>query len=57
MKIKVQYNSPLGAYLVNIGSVVIGIIVLLTWSLRKKNRVDWNRIEPEDAKPVSYVQA
>ncbi|MBJ9987135.1 MULTISPECIES: hypothetical protein [Paenibacillus] len=53
MKIEVQYNSPLGAYLINIGSVVIGIIVLLTWSLRKKNRVDWNRIEPEDAKQVS----
>lgn len=51
--IEVQYNSPLGAYLVNIGSVVIGIIVLLTWSLRKKNRVDWNRVEPEDAKQVS----
>lgn len=44
--VEVEYIFPLAGYLVNIGTVILGVIILLAWSLRQ--RVNWNRIEPDD---------
>ncbi|MBU5346870.1 CPBP family intramembrane metalloprotease [Paenibacillus lautus] len=45
--IEIEYLSVWGSYMVTIGSVIIGIILLIVWSLRSKNRIDWNGIEPD----------
>ncbi|QAV21720.1 CPBP family intramembrane metalloprotease [Paenibacillus chitinolyticus] len=36
--IEVEYLSPYGSYLVSLGSVTIGILVLLYWTYRNRNR-------------------
>ncbi|WP_372011601.1 lysostaphin resistance A-like protein [Paenibacillus chitinolyticus] len=36
--IEVEYLSPYGSYLVSLGSVMIGILVLLYWTYRNRNR-------------------
>lgn len=43
--VEVEYLSPLGSYLISIGSVIIGVIFLLIWSIRKG--IDWNAIDPD----------
>lgn len=53
--IEIEYLSIWGNYMVTIGSVIIGIILLVVWSLRSKNRIDWNRVEP-DLPPNSYPE-
>lgn len=45
--VEIEYVSIWGNYMVTIGSVIIGIIVLFIWSLRGRHRVDWSRIEPD----------
>lgn len=51
--VEVEYISPLAGYLVNIGTVVLGVIVLFVWSLRKK--VGWNRIEPDHRSEFQHL--
>ena len=54
--IEIEYLSVWGNYMVTIGSVIIGIILLIVWSLRSKNRIDWNGIEPDlppDSNPAT----
>ncbi|WP_343225201.1 CPBP family intramembrane glutamic endopeptidase [Paenibacillus sp. EZ-K15] len=53
--IEIEYLSIWGNYMVTIGSVIIGIILLVVWSLRSKNRIDWNGVEP-DLPPNSYPE-
>lgn len=36
--IEVEYLSPYGSYLVSLGSVIVGIVVLLGWTYRNRNR-------------------
>ncbi|SEG66850.1 CPBP family intramembrane glutamic endopeptidase [Paenibacillus sp. UNC499MF] len=36
--IEVEYLSPYGSYLVSLGSVIVGIAVLLGWTYRNRNR-------------------
>lgn len=45
--IEIEYASVWGNYMVSIGSVMIGIIVLIVWSLRGRHRIDWSRVEPD----------
>ncbi|KOP69233.1 CAAX protease [Bacillus sp. FJAT-18019] len=45
--VEIEYLSVWGHYMITIGSVIIGIVLLIVWSLRSGNRIDWNRKEPD----------
>lgn len=45
--VEIEYVSIWGNYMLTIGSVIIGIIVLIICSLRGRHRIDWSRIEPD----------
>ncbi|WP_426445832.1 hypothetical protein ACP26L_20320 [Paenibacillus sp. S-38] len=45
---EVEYASPFGYDLVYIGTIVLSVLVLLWWSIRReKPPVDWKAGEPE----------